>query len=222
VICVSIAEESISRCREALEGVSFAEIRLDFLMSVTPDDVKGLFSNHPRLIATCRPGSTTEEDRQKILLTAIQSGAAYVDVEIESPPRFTRPIIEKARACGCQIIVSYHNYDETPDIERLEATISACYAAGADLAKIACMVRLERDNARLLGLLDGDRPIVIIGMGPLGTITRIAAPLLGSPFTFASLSKGKETAEGQLDKETLTQAMRQLAVTSGLEVRLDG
>ena len=47
-------------------------------------------------------------------------------------------------------------------------------------------------------------------MGNKGRITRVAAPLLGSPFTFASLSKGKETAEGQIEKDTLEQMMRLL------------
>ena len=47
-------------------------------------------------------------------------------------------------------------------------------------------------------------------MGNKGRITRIAAPLLGSPFTFASLSKGKETAEGQIEKDILEQMMRLL------------
>jgi 3-dehydroquinate dehydratase-1 len=40
-------------------------------------------------------------------------------------------------------------------------------------------------------------------MGKKGRITRITAPLLGSPFTFASHSKGKETAAGQIEKNIL-------------------
>ena len=47
-------------------------------------------------------------------------------------------------------------------------------------------------------------------MGSKGRITRIAAPLLGSPFTFASISKGKETAEGQIEKDTLERIVRLL------------
>ena len=73
------------------------------------------------------------------------------------------------------------------------------------------MVHSSRDNARLLGLLDDSKKIVVIGMGDKGRITRIAAPLLGSPFTFASLSKGKETAPGQIDKEKLEALLRNIA-----------
>ena len=56
-----------------------------------------------------------------------------------------------------------------------------------------------KDNARLLGLLDSNKNVVVIGMGELGKITRIIAPILGSKFTFASLSRGKETADGQME-----------------------
>jgi 3-dehydroquinate dehydratase-1 len=42
-------------------------------------------------------------------------------------------------------------------------------------------------------------------MGKDGRITRIAAPLLGAPFTYASLDNTRETASGQLDSRTLKQ-----------------
>jgi 3-dehydroquinate dehydratase-1 len=73
------------------------------------------------------------------------------------------------------------------------------------------MVLNDADNARLLGLLDDARKIVVVGMGELGRITRIAASLLGSPFTFASQGLGKETARGQIDHETLRTLLRGLA-----------
>ena len=73
-----------------------------------------------------------------------------------------------------------------------------CFEAGADIAKIACKVKSNGDNARLLSLLDSKKEIIVIGMGRKGRITRITAPLLGSPITFAALEKGKETAEGQM------------------------
>ena len=99
--------------------------------------------------------------------------------------------------------MSHHDYERTPERPALEACVSACFEAGADIAKIACTVRSDRENARLLALLDTDREIVVVGMGEKGKLTRILAPLLGSPFTYASLSQGKETADGQIDKETL-------------------
>jgi len=40
-------------------------------------------------------------------------------------------------------------------------------------------------------------------MGRKGRLTRILAPLLGCPFTYASIDGGKETAEGQIDAASL-------------------
>ncbi len=73
------------------------------------------------------------------------------------------------------------------------------------------MAKSEADNARLLGLLDGGKKMVVIGMGEIGKVTRVAAPLSGGLFTFASLTKGKETADGQIDRETLEAIFSSLA-----------
>jgi len=62
----------------------------------------------------------------------------------------------------------------------------------------------------MIGLLSDTRPLVVIGMGQLGKITRIAGPLLGSLFTYASHDKGKETAEGQIDHMLLRKIFKDL------------
>lgn len=209
MICVSLAEESVAGCLAALEELDFAEIRID-RMRLTRDGIRMLFSAPKTLIATCRPGSHVDKDRKKFLIRAIESGAAFVDVEVESEESYRKEVIAKARSCGRNVIVSFHDYVKTPERQVLERMVDSCFQAGADIAKIACMVHSRRDQARLLGLLDDRRKIVVIGMGEKGKITRILAPLLGSPFTFASLSKGKETAAGQIDKKTLEELLRKL------------
>jgi 3-dehydroquinate dehydratase-1 len=47
-------------------------------------------------------------------------------------------------------------------------------------------------------------------MGPKGRLTRVVAPLLGSQFTYASAAGGKETAEGQIEREELEKIMEAL------------
>lgn len=203
MICVSLAERSVPVCLEALERLDFAEVRIDAILKPDPAGVRNIFSRPVRLIATCRPNRLDDEGRKDLLIAAIRSGAAYVDVEIESKPAYRDEIVAEARKKGCKIIVSFHDCIKTPQRCELEAVVESCFEASADIAKVACMVHSGRDCARLLGLLDGKRQIIAIGMGEKGRITRIAGPLLGSPFAFACLSKGKETAEGQIDKKTL-------------------
>jgi 3-dehydroquinate dehydratase I len=202
MICVSIAEEGLEACLAGLKDIPFAEIRLDLTHLAIPE-IRQLFSHHPSLIATCRQNGLSDKERKDMLLAAIDSGAAYVDVEVESDQAYLDEIICFAQDRNCQVIISYHDFEKTPEKSRLAAIVDTCFSLGGDMAKIACMVQSERDGARLLGLLDDHRKIIVIGMGDKGKVVRFASPLLGSPFTFASSGQGKETAPGQIDRKTL-------------------
>ena len=210
MICISIGEASIADCLRAIEGAECAEIRLD-LLATGPEAVERIFSSHPRLIATCRPGSLGEETRAELLIRAIDSGAAFVDVELEWEGPLRDAVVDRARAAGCRVIISFHDHETTPERAELLKIIERSFDRGADAVKVACRVRSDRENARLLGLLDDARPLIVIGMGDRGRITRIAAPLLGSLWTYAAAFPGKETADGQQDAASLARRMKEWA-----------
>ena len=209
MICVSLAEMSLLECRDALKTIDFAEIRMD-TMDLSVKDITSLFSSHPRLIATCRPGRFGRHERLEKLLTADGAGASDVDIELEADQEYRSKIISLARAKGSIVIISHHDFEQTPPRNILEAVVDSCFKAEADIAKIACKALSSRDSARLLGLLDDPRAIIVIGMGEEGRITRLAALLAGSPFTYASPAAGREAAPGQLDKEQLEDILRYL------------
>jgi len=81
------------------------------------------------------------------------------------------------------------------------------YAAGAAIAKIAVTPRSIEDVASVLGVVEEfkskDRDVIGIAMGKLGVMTRVFGPLIGSYLTYASLERGKESAEGQLTLEEM-------------------
>ena len=207
MICVSIGDCSVEECIKSLQGLELAEIRMD-KMKLSEEEVRKIFPQKLKLIATCRATKTlNDNERKKLLLAAIDAGAAYVDIEVESSDTYKKEILSKAKSKGCKVIISYHNYEQTPQKGELEQIVDWCFDSGADIAKIACKVNSEKDNARLLGLLDSDRKIIAIGTGEKGKITRVLGPLLGSPFTYASLKKGKETAEGQIGHNKLKELM---------------
>ncbi|MHB8056113.1 MAG: type I 3-dehydroquinate dehydratase, partial [Candidatus Aminicenantales bacterium] len=130
---------------------------------------------------------------------AVAAGAAYIDVEIETASADLERIARAVRARNCLLIVSFHNMKQTPARAVLEDIRRRGFEAGADIVKIACQSGGPADNARLLGLLDFPRPVIAIGLGPAGKITRLAAPLFGAPFTYAAPAAGRETAAGQLE-----------------------
>ena len=83
-------------------------------------------------------------------------------------------------------------------------------SAGADIVKIATHVS-SRDELQVLSkfcLNTLDHPHVVIGMGGLGLLTRIAFPALGSLMTFGFI--GKPTAPGQIPFDELLGQMRLL------------
>ena len=202
VVCTSITEKGYEACMQALENVKFGEIRLD-KAKLEPEGIRKIFSSGKKLVATYHAGEESEQARAAALKLAVESGAAYVDIPIESSNGFKQEIIEVARANNCTVIISYHNFKKTPDTGELASIIDSAFKDGADIAKVACMVNSPEDNERLLSLVDGKRRLIVIGMGELGKRTRAEAVIKGAEFTFASLGKGKEAAPGQIDAETL-------------------
>jgi 3-dehydroquinate dehydratase type I len=214
MICVSISEKDKAKLIERLSGVELAEVRLEAL-SPTVEDVKEVFAQPAKLIATMRPGSCPDEERLRILTAAIEAGAAYVDIELDSSTIVREGVLAAARRNGCKVIVSHHDFERTPDRDELRRIVDDCFAAGADIAKIACVANSRADAARILGLLDGEKPLIAIGMGKYGRITRIAAPLLGSPFTYASQGEGMGTAEGQIEVRELRTILAEIENARG-------
>ncbi len=216
MICVCIGKPNYDVCKELLAGVELAEIRLEGV-ELSPGEIRQIFSLPGQLIATCRPtpDTRTEEERKKVLLTAVEAGAAYVDLEIEADPAFKEEIMDTARIKGSRVILSYHNFEHTPPKEQMDQIIRQCFTEGADIAKIVCLVHTGFDSARMLSLYENpgrlyQGRIIALGMGEKGKITRVAAPLLGAPFTYASPAEGRETAPGQMDRETLEKILRVL------------
>jgi 3-dehydroquinate dehydratase-1 len=181
-----------------------AEIRLD-LTEFDEAAISKVFSQRKKLIATCRPSVFSDEERLKKLETAIEAGASYVDIEYESSPEYRDQLIDFAHSHQCEVIISYHNYKETPELGVLESIMYNCYEMGADVAKIATLVNVNRDNSKILSLYKAPGRLVAIGMGDLGRISRIVAPFLGAEFTFAALSESESTAPGQISYQRLSQ-----------------
>ena len=66
------------------------------------------------------------------------------------------------------------------------------------MAKIVTLVRVNRDNSKILSLYKNPGRLIAFGMGDLGKITRIVAPFLGAEFTYAAMDEGDPTAPGQI------------------------
>jgi 3-dehydroquinate dehydratase I len=211
MICVAISDRSLEKCLKTLDDCEMAEIRLD-LTGFNEDEIRQVFTHKTPTIATCRPEKKGTEDQLKKLKLAIETGARYVDIEYEADKRQKDALIEIAHQHNCRVIISYHNFFETPSSDELFKIADTAYKQGADIVKIATMTNQTSDNARLFSLYSLNKPLVGLGMGEIGKITRIMAPFLGAEFTFASMDDGSATAPGQITYNRMKQLVNQLKI----------
>jgi 3-dehydroquinate dehydratase-1 len=138
-----------------------------------------------------------------MLKAAIDAGCGYVDLEIDASCAFLDALIPYAKAKGCKVILSYHDFEATPSEDTLRLTVIEALACGADLVKIAALVHTPQDAARLLALYAHYTGIVAFGMGERGRFTRLAALRLGAPFMYVSPDGAGPTAPGQFGESEM-------------------
>lgn len=196
-ICVSIADVPITTCMQLAATYPLVEIRLD-RMKLDTRQIELLAMQCRQWVATCRPGTYTEEERITLLSAAIRAGATYVDIEYEADAGYKQALTGLAKKNQCKVIISYHHFELTPDIDTLNRIVTHSLAMGAHYVKIAVMAHTKADCARIMSLYGKHERLIAFAMGETGKITRIAAPLLGADFTFASFDEEHLTAPGQL------------------------
>jgi 3-dehydroquinate dehydratase type I len=206
----------IEKCEKY--GADFIEVRLDCLISFKGlKDVAGC--TRTPLIATIRQSkcggkfSGKEEERVKILLDIASKGFEYADVELDLSG--LKIVVENLRALGVKPIISFHDFERTPESGELQRILKSEIEAGADVCKIVTMAQSLQDNLALLQFLYGEggkNKIVCFAMGPLGKPSRLLSPIYGGYFTIASLERGTETAAGQMTIEEMKAAYKALGV----------
>jgi 3-dehydroquinate dehydratase-1 len=116
-------------------------------------------------------------------------------------------ILELARSQGKTILVSDHNFENTPDTVELQSIVDRAVAQGGNIVKVVTTAKTEDDAWRLLRFAKQCRvPIVAFAMGAAGSFSRIKACEYGSLFSYGYI--GKAVAPGQLSAEELLRAMK--------------
>lgn len=198
-ICVSIGINNFDIALEAVGECQMAELRLD-LVNFSDDQLCKIYSLNRNIIATFR--TEDEQAMKQTLIKSMDFGAGYIDIDINTSVEVRTILVEYAMQKGAKVILSYHNFSETPEKAFLKQTITRMFNDGADFAKVACMANSKDDSKRVVNLYSNFSNLIAFCMGKDGQITRVVAPFLGAPFTYASL-RGVKTAEGQIDAEQL-------------------
>ncbi len=195
---------------EYRDGNTLLEFRLDYLPHPhrVSELILNFLSQHPdaRILATCRHESHhgkfrgTVEQQLKVLRVATEAGAFAVDLEIESA-EWVETGLEALRQ-KTAVIVSYHNFQNTPS---LNTVMGRLLRVPADGYKIVTLAKKPSDALRLIEFLKTPHasPLVAFAMSEQGFCTRVLSPSYGCLFTFASPIGAKGTAPGQVPAHTL-------------------
>ena len=170
------------------------------------------------LIFTCRSEAEgglqplSREIRLAVIEAAIRSRRIdIVDAEMVNDGAFIDAVRRATAEHGVKLILSYHDFKQTPEEDVIVGKLVQAQTAGADIAKVAVMPTGIADVLTLLRATLKARtevltiPIVSMSMAREGVVSRIAGGLFGSAITFAAGQTS--SAPGQIPIGDIRQAM---------------
>jgi 3-dehydroquinate dehydratase-1 len=216
-ICVTIVDRNIEAIKAAESMVDLFELRIDLIGDGWENVARAI--TRPWIAcnrSTDDGGQWRESEARRLerLLQAMELGASIVDIELRTKNlEHIVPLIKKRVGC----LISHHDFEKTPPLEELKATISRQQKAGADICKVVTTARCVDDNLTILQTV-ADSPgvqLVSFAMGPLGLLSRVLSPLAGAYFTYASLETGKESAPGQVALRDMVKIYQTMNISVG-------
>jgi 3-dehydroquinate dehydratase-1 len=158
-------------------------------------------------------GNFVGEESKRIyhLLAAINSGASFVDLEIETDLALKKRIYEGISESSCQLIISKHYTEFTPEYEDLLDLVTWMKNEEADIMKVVVTPQSVDDCKRVLQLYSlesMDTPLIAFAMGNLGKFSRVSALFLGAPFMYVSQDSGEAAALGQISLSDMRTIVR--------------
>ena len=109
------------------------------------------------------------------------------------------------------MIASFHDFDGMPSLRRLRARAGRACDHGAHVLKIAATVRTAGDLSILLEFLSTEvrLPLALMGMGPLGRVSRLVLAAAGSVLNYGFLG-GSPQVSGQWPAAQLRERIDEL------------
>ncbi|RKD22648.1 3-dehydroquinate dehydratase [Ammoniphilus oxalaticus] len=233
IICIPLISQSVDQlvkeCKQAVsKKPDMIEWRADFFSElanlesviVAARMIRGEVGEIP-LLFTIRsiheggqPVERSEEEIVNLINAICRTGYIdLVDYEIRNDQQRIEGVLATAKQAGVYVVLSYHNFEKTPESSILIDKLRQAEQLGADMAKIAVMPQSNADVLQLLQAAQTTQeelsiPLIAISMGGLGAITRVAGWMFGSAVTFAI--GNEESAPGQIPIADLRAMITQL------------
>ena len=193
----------------------FLEFRLDSLGDAAAPLAEAVSAAPVPAIITARhpaeggDGALRIKARRMLLEDAFPHASA-IDLELRSLLEGAADLAAAVKESGKLLILSSHDFEGTPSLDRLKDTIDTAADSGADVAKIASRISTPADLATLLQLVSDPAPIAlsVMGMGSLGRVSRLLLAQCGSLLNYGYLAK--ENAPGQMSARRLKELILEL------------
>lgn len=238
-LCVTLTPKTIDELKSDLKILggnefSFIEWRADYLfftdrfmetVKVCIDVIKEAFPSKPLLFTYRRmeEGGQTSIGRNELIMLRKEvielNKADIIDFEMfwfreeqnrEDLNQYIS-MMERAKELGAKVLLSWHDFEVTPDVENLLDILLIQEESGADLAKIATFAKTKLDARRLMGVSSKAStllqiPHIAISMGDMGKQSRYDLKNSKSCVTFAPIHN--PSAPGQLSLHELQERLR--------------
>lgn len=193
----------IKRAKES--GAQILELRLDEFRKIDIRSVQHTikFAKMTGLpvIATIRSKKEggknfIPSEKRLQLFKAIIPEVDGVDIELSSIS-ILKSVIKFAHKFHKLVIVSFHNFTQTPPVWKLEKIIKMAKNREADIIKISTFAKTPEDILTLgyITFKNREKNIITLAMGRIGGISRILFPMLGSLITYGFIDKPHAPAQ---------------------------
>jgi 3-dehydroquinate dehydratase-1 len=153
------------------------------------------------------PISLSEDEVVALYLAICESKKVdFIDYELINKKEDISRLRRASAENRIKMIMSYHNFDFTPEAGTINQKFAEAELQGADVAKVAVMPNNLEDVLTLLSVTLAAKnklkiPLITMSMGKYGSLSRMFGGVFGSAVTFAVGEKS--SAPGQIPIEDL-------------------
>ncbi|MDT2769860.1 type I 3-dehydroquinate dehydratase [Enterococcus pseudoavium] len=231
-ICVPITgktfDEIIEQASEAKKIAEVIEWRADYYEDVFDDEQLNLtllalrdeIRNIPLIfnLRTAEAGGQIEitmNQYRHINEFAVSSRAIdLADVEVSIVDQLSTTFIKWLQALDVRVILSYYNFDETPEDAVILFRLNLMEYWGADIAKIVVQPKNEADVLRQLDIIMKAQtfvtlPVVSVSLGRIGKFSQVSGSLSGSCMAYGCLTN-QASPDAQIEAEKLAMMLETL------------
>ena len=198
---------------EVVQACDLVELRVDALPAeISAEQLLTQRPACPVLLTVRHAGEggcrTMPEAERMALAAKLLPMASALDWETVQLAH-AQELVSAAKAAGVTLIASNHDFEKTPSLDVLLEREALARSLGADVVKFAFRLHSAEDmmvGVELLRRASG--PMAVMGMGPLGPVSRLLYVQHGSGLIYGYLG-GKPTAPGQWSAELFAHVLQQ-------------